>query len=278
MHSDFLLQTLVLLGAIVIVVPLLTRLGLGSVPGYLVAGLIVGPPLLGWVAEYELIGKVAEFGVVFLLFSIGIELRPARLWVMRRLVFGLGSGQLLLCAVAIAAPLWWGGMALPAATVTALALALSSTAIVVQLLSERGELSSQRGRITFAVLLLQDVAVAPLLMLVYLLGKGGGEAAISTAGLLEALATLAAVLLLGRLVWRRVLPVLAAQRNADILVAVALLLVLSAAWLMEHAGMSLAMGAFLAGVLLADSPFRRFATRGSPTSSRFAASCSGCSS
>jgi len=278
MHSDFLLQTLVLLGAIVIVVPLLTRLGLGSVPGYLVAGLIVGPPLLGWVAEYELIGKVAEFGVVFLLFSIGIELRPARLWVMRRLVFGLGSGQLLLCAVAIAAPLWWGGMALPAATVTALALALSSTAIVVQLLSERGELSSQRGRVTFAVLLLQDVAVAPLLMLVYLLGKGGGEAAISTAGLLEALATLAAVLLLGRLVWRRVLPFLAAQRNADILVAVALLLVLSAAWLMEHAGMSLAMGAFLAGVLLADSPFRRFATRWSPTSSRFAASCSGCSS
>ena len=163
MHSDFLLQTLVLLGAIVIVVPLLTRLGLGSVPGYLVAGLIVGPPLL--------------------------------------------------CAVAIAAPLWWGGMALPAATVTALALALSSTAIVVQLLSERGELSSQRGRATFAVLLLQDVAVAPLLMLVYLLGKGGGEAAISTAGLLEALATLAAVLLLGRLVWRRVLPFLAAQRN-----------------------------------------------------------------
>ena len=256
MHSDFLLQTLVLLGAIVIVVPLLTRLGLGSVPGYLVAGLIVGPPLLGWVAEYELIGKVAEFGVVFLLFSIGIELRPARLWVMRRLVFGLGSGQLLLCAVAIAAPLWWGGMALPAATVTALALALSSTAIVVQLLSERGELSSQRGRATFAVLLLQDVAVAPLLMLVYLLGKGDGDAAISTAGLLEALATLAAVLLLGRLVWRRVLPFLAAQRNADILVAVALLLVLSAAWLMEQAGMSLAMGAFLAGVLLADSPFR----------------------
>ena len=214
MHSDFLLQTLVLLGAIVIVVPLLTRLGLGSVPGYLVAGLIVGPPLLGWVAEYELIGKVAEFGEVFLLFSIGIELRPARLWVMRRLVFGLGSGQLLLCAVAIAAPLWWGGMALPAATVTALALALSSTAIVVQLLSERGELSSQRGRATFAVLLLQDVAVAPLLMLVYLLGTGGGETAISTAGLLEALATLAAVLLLGRLVWRRVLPFLAAQRNA----------------------------------------------------------------
>lgn len=256
MHPDFLLQTLVLLGAIVIVVPLLTRLGLGSVPGYLVAGLIVGPPLLGWVAEYELIGKVAEFGVVFLLFSIGIELRPARLWVMRRLVFGLGSGQLLLCAVAIAVLLSWGGMALPAATVTALALALSSTAIVVQLLSERGELSSQRGRVTFAVLLLQDVAVAPLLMLVYLLGRGGTEAAFSPAGVLEGLAMLAAVLLLGRLVWRRVLPFLAAQRNADTLVAVALLLVLSAAWLMEHAGMSLAMGAFLAGVLLADSPFR----------------------
>ena len=84
MHADFLLQTLVLLGAIVLVVPLLTRLGLGSVPGYLIAGLLIGPPLLGWVAEYELIGRVAEFGVVFLLFSIGIELRPARLWVMRR--------------------------------------------------------------------------------------------------------------------------------------------------------------------------------------------------
>jgi len=256
MHPDFLLQTLVLLGAIVIVVPLLTRLGLGSVPGYLVAGLLVGPPLLGWVAEYELIGKVAEFGVVFLLFSIGIELRPARLWVMRRLVFGLGSSQLLLSAAAIAGLLLWGGMEPPAAAVTGLALALSSTAIVVQLLSERGELSSQRGRATFAVLLLQDVAVAPLLMLVYLLGKGGADKGISPAGVLEALGMLAAVLLLGRMVWRRVLPFLAAQRNADILVAVALLLVLSAAWLMEHAGMSLAMGAFLAGVLLADSPFR----------------------
>ena len=256
MHADFLLQTLVLLGAIVLVVPLLTRLGLGSVPGYLIAGLLIGPPLLGWGAEYELIGRVAEFGVVFLLFSIGIELRPARLWVMRRHVFGLGSGQLLLCATVIAGLLLWRGLELSAATVIGLGLALSSTALVVQLLSERGELSSLRGRAAFAVLLLQDVAVAPLLMLVYLLGKGGSGAAISPAGVLEALATLAAVLLLGRMVWRRVLPYLAAQRNADILVAVALLLVLSAAWLMEHAGMSLAMGAFLAGVLLADSPFR----------------------
>ena len=256
MHPDFLQQTVVLLGAIVLVVPLLTRLGLGSVPGYLVAGLLVGPPLLGWVAEYELIGKAAEFGVVFLLFSIGIELRPARLWVMRHYVFGLGSAQLLLSAAAIAGLLLWRGLELPVATLIGLALALSSTAIVVQLLSERSELASHHGRVTFAVLLLQDVAVAPLLMLVYLLGKGGADAAFSPTGVLEALATLAAVLLLGRMVWRRVLPFLAAQRNADILVAVALLLVLSAAWLMEHAGMSLAMGAFLAGVLLADSPFR----------------------
>jgi len=257
MRNELLPQALVLLGAIVTVVPLFTRLGLGSVPGYLVAGLLVGPPLFGWVTEHELIASVAEFGVVFLLFSIGIELRPARLWVMRRLVFGLGGCQLLVCGAAIAAAMYWQGFAPGQALLCGLALALSSTAIVLQLLAERGELPGQRGRAVFAVLLLQDVAVAPLIMLAYFIGNRGAPAsAHPLALLLEALATLGLVMLLGRVAWRRVLPVMAEQRNADVLVALALLLVLGTAWLVEHAGMSLALGAFLAGVLLADSPFR----------------------
>lgn len=137
MSSDFLLQALILLGAIVLVVPLLQKVGAGSVAGYLVAGLLVGPPMPGWVTEYQLIGSIAEFGVVFLLFSIGIELRPARLWLMRRLVFGLGSAQLLLCGTAIGGALYLTGFTPAAAVVCGLALALSSTAIVVQLLAER---------------------------------------------------------------------------------------------------------------------------------------------
>ncbi len=255
MSSDFLLQALILLGAIVLVVPLLQKAGAGSVAGYLVAGLLIGPPVLGWVTEYELIGSIAEFGVVFLLFSIGIELRPARLWLMRRLVFGLGSAQLLLCGAAIAGALYLAGLPPAAAAVCGLALALSSTAIVVQLLAERRELASHRGRASFAILLLQDVAVAPLITLVYLLGaRGAGGDALPA--VLEALGALLAVLVLGRIAWRHLLPSMAALRNADMLVAVALLLVLGAAWAMEHAGASLALGAFLAGVLLADSPFR----------------------
>ena len=256
METDFLRQALILLGAIVLVVPLMQRAGAGAVAGYLLAGLLIGPPVLGWVREHELIGSVAEFGVVFLLFSIGIELRPARLWLMRRLVFGLGTAQLLACGAAIAALLYLAGFGHAGAVVCGLALALSSTAIVVQLLSERRELASQRGRASFAVLLLQDVAVAPLITLVYVLGHGGGSERSTLLALLQALGALAAVLVLGRLAWRHGLPAMAAQRNADTLVAVALLLVLGAAWIMEHAGTSLALGAFLAGVLLADSPFR----------------------
>lgn len=257
MSADFLLQVLILLGAIVLVVPILQKIGAGSVAGYLVAGLLIGPPLLGLVTEFELIGSIAEFGVVFLLFSIGIELRPARLWLMRRLVFGLGTAQLLLCGAVLAAALHLGGFTPAAATICGLALALSSTAIVVQLLAERRELASQRGRASFAILLMQDVAVAPLITLVYLLGANGADASDGALhAILKALAALAAVLIVGRFAWRHVLPTLATLRNADMLVAAALLLVLGAAWLMENAGTSLALGAFLAGVLLADSPFR----------------------
>ena len=126
MSSDFLLQALILLGAIVLVVPLLQKVGAGSVAGYLVAGLLVGPPMPGWVTEYQLIGSIAEFGVVFLLFSIGIELRPARLWLMRRLVFGLGSAQLLLCGTAIGGALYLTGFTPAAAVVCGLALAAAA--------------------------------------------------------------------------------------------------------------------------------------------------------
>jgi monovalent cation:proton antiporter-2 (CPA2) family protein len=257
-HSPLLAQLLVLLGAIVVVVPLVQRLGLGSVPGYLIAGLLIGPGALGLVVEHELIAAIGEFGVVFLLFAIGIELSPQRLWLMRRMVFGLGGTQLLASALAIGALALLVGASTPASVVIGFGFALSSTALVLQTLGERRELATPPGRAALSVLLLQDVAVAPLVSLVYLLGaesgSGGGEELLPAA--LRSLGLLVLFLLVGRWGLHRALPLLASSRNPDLLVATALLLVLGAAWLMHLAGFSLALGAFLAGVLLAESRFR----------------------
>lgn len=254
----YLTQILVLLGATVVVVPLVQRIGLGAVPGYLLAGILVGPSLLGLVREGDLIRLAGEFGVVFLLFAIGIELSPARLWVLRRLVFGLGSLQLLVTALAIAVLAAAFGVDARAATVIGFGLALSSTALVLQVLAERRELGTPEGRAGLSVLLLQDVAVAPLLSLVYLLGREdlAAPGAEALPGLLRAFLLLTLFVVGGRWALRHLLPLAAASRNPDVLVTAALLLVLGAAALMHHAGFSMALGAFLAGVLLADSPFR----------------------
>lgn len=256
-HGSFLPAALVLLGAMVVAVPLAQRAGLGSVPGYLLAGILIGPAVLGFVDEHELIAVAGEFGVVFLLFVIGIELSPQRLWLLRRLVFGLGGVQLLATAAAIGVIARAAGAGLDAALVIGFGLALSSTALVLQVLAERKELGTPSGRAGLSVLLLQDVAVAPLVSLVYLLGPAdataGGDPLL---GPLRSLLLLVVFLVGGRLILRRALPVVAQSRNADILVATAVLLVLGAAWLMEQAGFSMALGAFMAGVLLADSPYR----------------------
>ncbi|MDX1696888.1 MAG: cation:proton antiporter, partial [Thiohalobacterales bacterium] len=167
--TDFLSDILILLGAAIIAVPVFRRLGLGAVLGYLTAGACVGPWGLGFITEIEEIRHIAEFGVIFLLFIIGIELKPARLWAMRRMVFGLGSLQVMITGLALAGITLLFDQSLKTAIIVGFGLALSSTAFGLQILNERGEMGTAHGRAALSVLLLQDLAVVPLLTLVSLL-------------------------------------------------------------------------------------------------------------
>ncbi len=250
-------RLLVLIAAAVVFVPLARRLGVGSVLGYLAAGAAIGPWALGLVTTVETVRHVAEFGVVFLLFLIGIEMKPRRLWTMRRQVFGMGGAQVLLTGGVLGGIAWLMEVPPPAAVIVGLGLALSSTAMGLQVLAERRELNSTAGRATFAVLLLQDLSVPVLLTLVPLLasdaGDLGGDIGLAV---LEGGGILAAALIGGRLLLHPVLRLVARARTAEVFTAFALLIVLGMAWLMELAGLSMALGAFLAGLLLADSEFR----------------------
>lgn len=252
-----LVELLVILAAAALFVPLATRLGLSSILGYLAAGAAIGPWGLRLIGEVEQIRHVAEFGVVFLLFLIGIEMKPARLWIMRRQVFGLGGLQVLLSAGAIATAGWMMGLPAPVAVVVGLGLALSSTAMGLQVLAERGELASAVGRSAFAVLLMQDLMVPVLLTVTPLMADTefvlSAELGIAAA---EAVAVLAAAILVGRFLMRPLFRAVAAARSAEVFTATALLVVLGMALAMEHVGLSMALGAFLAGLLLADSEFR----------------------
>jgi glutathione-regulated potassium-efflux system protein KefB len=169
-HGSFLPAALLLLGSMVLAVPLAQRAGLGSVPGYLLAGILVGPSVLGLVDEHELIAVAGEFGVVFLLFVTGIELSPARLWLLRRLVFGLGGLQVLATAAVIGVLALAVGAGREAALIIGFGLALSSTALVLQVLAERKDLGKPHGRLAVAILLFQDIAAIPLIAVVPLLG------------------------------------------------------------------------------------------------------------
>lgn len=258
MTTNYILDIVVLLSAAVIAVPFFRAAGLGAVPGFLVAGIAVGPSGLALIDNVVAIGRLAELGVVLLLFVIGIELKPSRLWLMRHLVFGLGSLQvivtgLLITLVAILLP----GVSFQAAIIIGPALALSSTAFVLQILSERRSLHSAYGRASLSVLLLQDLAVVPLLVLVPLLAVDevtiGADIAIA---LVEAMAILLAAIVGGRVLLQPLMHRIAAARSRETFTAVAVLLVLGSALLTEHLGMSMAMGAFIAGLLIADSPFR----------------------
>lgn len=249
-------QIIVLLLAAVILVPLAARLGLGAVLGYLVTGILVGPWSLGVITAVDDILHFAEYGVVLLLFIIGLELRPTRLWALRRSIFGFGSAQLLLSAAALAALMYVIAGSLREAVVIGLVLALSSTAFALQLLAERGELTTRWGRAAFGTLLFQDLAVVPLLALLPLLGSqsagapgGWQDAAVTIGGLL-------AVVLGGRYALRFMLRLAARSNVREILTATALLAAFGTAYLLKLAGLSMALGAFLAGVLLADSEFR----------------------
>lgn len=258
MTANYILDIVILLAAAVVAVPMFRVVGLGAVPGFLIAGVAVGPSGLALIDNVTEIGRMAELGVVLLLFVIGIELKPSRLWAMRRLVFGLGTLQVISTGVLITAAVHLLlDVTLRAAAVIGPALALSSTAFVLQILAERRALHSEYGRPSLAVLLLQDLAVVPLLALVPLLATRhlsvGTDFAIA---LVEAVVILLAVVAGGRYLLQPLLHRVAQSRSKEIFTAVTVLLVLSSALLTEHLGLSMAMGAFMAGLLIADSPFR----------------------
>jgi glutathione-regulated potassium-efflux system ancillary protein KefC len=252
----------VYLSAAVLAVPLARALGLGAIIGYLAAGIAIGPWGLALVRNVQDILHFAEFGVVLMLFLIGLELQPSRLWALRRPIFGLGSAQVLGCAAALFALAWLVGLPWRVSLVGALGLALSSTAIALQSLTERNLLRAGSGQAAFSILLFQDVAAIPILALLPLLGAAAGEGPGHTPGdlALEALkivGVVGAIVLGGRLLLRPLLRWIAKSRTPEIFTAAALLLVVAIAMLMVTVGLSMALGAFLAGVLLADSEYRQ---------------------
>ena len=245
------------LAAAVLAVPLFKRLGLGSVLGYLVAGAVIGPSGVGLVGNVGDKLHLAEFGVVLLLFIIGLELAPARLWKMRALVFGLGTAQMLGTGVLLAGFAALMGLGTAPAIVVGLALSLSSTAFVLQLLAERNELATQHGRAAFGILLFQDLAAIPLLAIVPALGVASGSSTGSAGA--KALVVAGAFIFLivaGRYLMRPLFRIVASARSRELSTAFALLVVLGTALLMAEVGLSMALGAFLAGVLLAESEYR----------------------
>jgi len=255
---DYLTDTIILLTAAIAAVPLFRALGMGAVPGLLMAGILVGPTGLGLIDNVSAIGHFAEFGVVLLLFVVAIELKPSRLWLMRRLVFGLGSLQVLVTGLLVTAVVYYLlGISLRSAILIGPALALSSTAFVLQLLNEQKMLATEYGRTSVAVLLLQDLAVVPLLALVSLLvfpDLSVGEDIVFA--FLEAVVILVLVILAGRYFFHPVLHWVARSEVPEIFTASAVLLVLGTAAVTEHVGLSMAMGAFIAGLLIAESAYR----------------------
>jgi monovalent cation:proton antiporter-2 (CPA2) family protein len=249
-------QAAVFLLTAVLLVPLFQRLKLGAVLGYLGAGMLIGPWGLGIIGEVESTLQFAEFGVVLLLFLVGLELQPSRLWVLRRPVFGLGGTQVLATGAALSALGLAFGLSWQAALVAGFGLAMSSTALVLASLAERKQLATRHGREAFAVLLFQDLSVIPLLALLPLLSDSGAHAAGGWISAGKALAVIAVVIAASRLVVRPVLKAVASYGGREVFTAAALLLVIGAALIMEKIGLSASLGAFLAGVLLADSEFR----------------------
>jgi glutathione-regulated potassium-efflux system ancillary protein KefC len=246
-------DAMVYLAAAILFVPIASRFRLGSVLGYLVAGCIIGPFGLRLVQSGESILHFAEFGVVLMLFLIGLELDARRLWQMRRAVFGGGALQMGASGVVLTVGALALGLPWKAAVVAGLAIALSSTAIAIQTMKERSLLATPMGKSAFSVLLFQDIAAIPLIALVPLLGGGAGG---SMLGALEALGAIVAVIVVGRYVTPPLMRVVAKTGLREVFTAFALLLVIAIGQLMTLAGVSMALGAFLAGVLLASSEYR----------------------
>jgi monovalent cation:proton antiporter-2 (CPA2) family protein len=255
---SLLAQIAIFLAAAVIAIPIFRYFKLGSVLGYLAAGIIIGPACLGLIGRIDTTQHVAEFGIVLLMFVIGLELQPSRLWVMRKPIFGLGFAQVLVTTAGIGSAAYFGfEQTMGSALIIGFGLSMSSTALVLQLLAERGQLNSQYGRSAFSILLFQDIAVLPALALLPLLGT----AAAKTTGpglwlAIKFIAVLATAIIGGRYVLRPMLRIVAATRVAEAFTAAGLLVVIGTALLVSQVGLSLPLGSFLAGVLLADSEFR----------------------
>ncbi|MGO4173525.1 monovalent cation:proton antiporter-2 (CPA2) family protein [Bosea sp. TAF32] len=251
-----LVKVVALLGAGVVAVPVFRKLGLGSVLGYFGAGIVIGPFGLGLFSNPEGILHIAEFGVVMFLFVIGLEMQPSRLWGLRSSIFGLGIAQVLTCGFLLTLLGMAGGLGPQVAFIAAMGFVLSSTAVVMQMLNERGETSTPQGQKAVSILLLEDLAIVPLLAIVALLSPqrgGSGQAWVSFAIAAGALGGLIAA---GRWLLNPMFRVLAAAEAREVMTAAALLVVLGSALAMQLGGLSMAMGAFLAGVLLSESTFR----------------------
>jgi len=258
MDSHSMMQVLIYLGAAALIVPIAVRLGLGSVLGYLIAGCIIGPWGLRLVTDAGTILHFAEIGVVLMLFVIGLELDPRRLWTLRASVFGGGFLQMAACGLLLGLFCMLMGLRWQIAVLIGLTLALSSTAIAMQAMNERNLTLSQMGRSAFAVLLFQDIAAIPLVAMIPLLATSGATTTLAAFSLsaLKVVGALALVVVLGRYVTRPVLRFVARSGLREVFSAVALFLVFGFGLLLEEAGLSMAMGAFLAGVLLASSEYR----------------------
>jgi len=259
MTTAQLIQVAVFLAAAAIAAPFGRLARIGSVLGYLAAGVVIGPYVLGPLYALDNVDKVlhfAEFGVVLLLFVIGLELRPIRLWSMRSAIFGLGAGQLVVTSFVLAAIGAALGLALSQALFIGLALSLSSTAFALQVLEEKGELTTRHGRLAFSVLLFQDLAAIPLIALVPLFALGGEEPSMDLGSAGIAILTILGVIVAGRFLLSRLYRVVAATRVREAMTATALLTVVGVAVIMQEVGLSAALGSFIAGALLADSEYR----------------------
>ncbi|MEJ8473524.1 monovalent cation:proton antiporter-2 (CPA2) family protein [Roseibium algae] len=254
----FFTETIIFLSATVIAVPVAKRLGLGSVVGYLAAGAVIGPFGLGYLGSGEDVLHVAELGVVLLLFVIGLELDPQKLWRMKRDIFGLGAAQVVLTGLSLYALGYYLGFSREVSLVAGFGLALSSTAFALQILQERGQLSSPYGQRAFGILLFQDMSIVPLLAMIAILApQEGPSTAIEIAGEVAViLGAIAGVILAGRYLASPLFSLLASSRAREIMLTAALLVAFGSAWIMHAVGLSMALGAFLAGVLLAESSFR----------------------
>jgi len=256
--SSDLIKVVALLGAAVVAVPIFRRLGLGSVLGYLAAGLVIGPFGFGWFSDPQSILHVAELGVVMFLFVIGLEMRPSHLWGLRKEIFGLGTLQISVCTLALTGVGLAFGFSLPVSFVGAAGFVLTSTAIVMQLLGERGDIALPRGQKIVSILLFEDLLIVPLLALVAFLSPVVSEQADGSrwTSIGIGIAALAGLIAAGIWLLNPLFRILAGAKAREVMTAAALLVVLGAALLMELGGLSMAMGAFLAGVLLSESTFR----------------------